>query len=319
MTPEQVLDQKPRVLTQKQRESYFEKGYLLVEKAVPMDWIEQIRTVTDEMVERSRHQKTSDAVFDLEPGHTAERPRLRRLSSPVEQHPLYWEFMLKSPLGDIAADLVGPDVKFHHQKLNFKWAEGGEEVKWHQDIQFFPHTNYNVLTIGTYLHDCGGDQGPLGVLPGSHDGPLYSEYNDNGEWVGCLSDRDVAKLDLDKAEYLMGPAGSITIHHCRTVHGSKPNLSDVGRPLLLNTLSSADAFPYTCNPLATRFYGQCIRGKPAREAHHDPRPCPIPPDWSGGYTSIFAAQQEEAWDADQLATVARQTPAGRAKRPVSMM
>ena len=52
MTPEQVLDQKPRVLTQKQRESYFEKGYLLVEKAVPMDWIEQIRAVTDEAVRR---------------------------------------------------------------------------------------------------------------------------------------------------------------------------------------------------------------------------------------------------------------------------
>src|SRR5882724_11324884 len=98
MTPEQVLDQTPRVLSQMQRESYFERGYLLVEKAVPMNWIEQIRAVTAEMVERSRQQKTSDAVFDLEPGHSAERPRLRRLSSPVEHHPLYWEVLLKSPL-----------------------------------------------------------------------------------------------------------------------------------------------------------------------------------------------------------------------------
>lgn len=32
MTPEQVLSNKPKVLTQKQRESYFEKGYLLVER-----------------------------------------------------------------------------------------------------------------------------------------------------------------------------------------------------------------------------------------------------------------------------------------------
>ncbi len=29
-------------------------------------------------------------------------------------------------------------------------------------------------------------------------------------------------------------------------------------------------------------------------AHHDPRPCLVPPDWSKGYTSIFALQQEEA-------------------------
>jgi len=68
--------------------------------------------------------------------------------------------------------------------------------------------------------------------------------------------------------------------------------------LLLNTLSSSDAFPYTYNPLTTRYYGQVIRGEPARWAHHDPRPCLLPPDWSGGYTSIFALQQEESWEAD---------------------
>ena len=118
------------------------------------------------------------------------------------------------------------------------------------------------------------------------------------EWVGCLAESDLAKAGVDKAEYLMGPAGSITIHNCRTVHGSRPNLSDIGRPLLLNTLSSSDAFPYTYNPLTTRYYGQVIRGEPARWAHHDPRPCLLPPDWSGGYTSIFALQQEESWEAD---------------------
>src|SRR5260370_25022504 len=98
MTPEQVLSQPPRVLSQDQRESYFAKGYLLVENAVPREWVEKLRSVTAEMVERSRERKKSDAVFDLEPGHTAEKPRLRRLSSPDEQHPHYWAFALNSPL-----------------------------------------------------------------------------------------------------------------------------------------------------------------------------------------------------------------------------
>ena len=31
-----------------------------------------------------------------------------------------------------------------------------------------------------------------------------------------------------------------------------------------------------------------------------------PPDWSGGYTSLFALQQEEEWDPAQLETVASQ-------------
>jgi ectoine hydroxylase len=243
MTPEQVLEQPLRVLSQQQRESYFAKGYLLVENAIPMEWVERLRSVTAEMVERSRERKKSDAVFDLEPGHTAAKPRLRRLSSPVEHHPVYWDFVVHSPIADITADLVGPHVKFHHSKLNFKWAEGGEEVKWHQDIQFWPHTNYSPLTIGTYIYDCGADQGPLGVVPGSHEGPLFDQYSERGEWVGCLSESDLAKARAETAEYLMGPAGSITIHNCRRILGSLPISSEMGRPLLLNTLSAGDAFP----------------------------------------------------------------------------
>ena len=35
-----------------------------------------------EFVDRSRALEESNAVFDLEAGHTSESPRLRRLSSP---------------------------------------------------------------------------------------------------------------------------------------------------------------------------------------------------------------------------------------------
>ena len=71
---------------------------------------------------------------------------------------------------------------------------------------------------------------------------LYTQYDDQGKWIGCLTERDAATLDLKSAKYLTGPAGSLTLHNCRTVHGSPRNTSDLGRPLLLNTLTSADAF-----------------------------------------------------------------------------
>jgi ectoine hydroxylase len=306
MYPEKVRNSPPKILTDAQREFYFEKGYILLESIVSADWIERLNAVTAEMVERGRTVEQSDAVFDLEPGHGPDTPRLRRLSSPVAHHPLYWEFASKSIIADIAADLVGLDVKFHHAKLNFKWAEGGEEVKWHQDIQSWAHTNYSPLTIGTYLHDVGPDQGPLGVIPGSHNGPLFSQYNEKDQWVGHISDPDLDSVALDRAAYLMGPAGSVTIHNCRTVHGSMPNLSDEGRPLLLNVYSAADAFTYTANPLPTPYAGAIVRGKAAREAHIDPRPCVLSPDWSGGYTSLFALQQEEEWNEDQIEQVSEQ-------------
>ncbi len=299
MKTEDILAIPPKVLSTAQREFYFENGYLLVERAVGDGLLARLRAVTAEMVEKSREATRSDAVFDLEPGHSRETPRLRRLSRPDEHHPLYWEYASQSVTPDIVADLVGPDVKFHHSKLNFKWSEGGEEVVWHQDIQYWPHTNYSPLTVGLYLDDVGPDQGPFGVIPGSHEGELYDQYNDKGQWVGCLSEEATRKAEVENAQFLTGPAGSLTIHNCRIIHGSRTNCSVQGRPLLLNTYSSADAFAYTANPLQTRNSGAIVRGAPAAWAHHDPRPCQMPPDWSGGYTSLFALQQEEEWAEEQ--------------------
>lgn len=293
MKPEEILSYEPRVLTQAQREFYFENGYLLLERIISVDWVEKLRATTEEMVEKSRSVGKSDAVWDVDDGHRAEAPRLRRLSSPNDHHPVYWEYALQSSLPDIVADLIGPNVKFHHSKLNFKWSGGGDEVKWHQDIGFWPHTNYSPCTVGTYIYDCGMEQGPLAVMPGSHNGPLFDQYNDEGEWVGCLSSEDAGKVDMSRAAFLDGPAGSLTIHNCRTLHYSAANNSDIPRPLLLNVYSAADAFPYTKNPLYSKYDQAIVRGKAVCWSHHDPRPCLMPPDWSGGYTSIFALQQEE--------------------------
>jgi ectoine hydroxylase len=120
---------------------------------------------------------------------------------------------------------------------------------------------------------------------------LFDLYNEQGEWTGHLRDEDVATLALDTAEYLCGPAGSVTVHNCRTIHGSPVNSSGVARPLLLSTMTAADAFPYTHNPIQSPNDGALVRGEAARWSHHDPRPCQLPPDWSGGYTSIFDYQQ----------------------------
>jgi len=166
-------------------------------------------------------------------------------------------------------------------------------VKWHQDIQFWPHTNYDVITIGVYLDDVDATMAPMGVLPGSHAGPLYDLYGENGQWSGNLRDEDVAKLDLSAAAFLDGPAGTITVHNCRCIHGSPANLSERPRPLLLCAYAAADAIPITNLTLGASHSETIVRGQPARWARFDPRPCLLPPDWSGGYKSIFAYQQAD--------------------------
>ena len=292
MTPEEILNHPARVLTPAQREHYFEKGYVGVESLVPADIIAELNAVTSEFVDASRNETASGNIFDIGPGHTTEKPVLRRLKRPDERHEAYWRFA-SGLMADVAADLAGPNVVFHHSKLNFKWFDTSDIVRWHQDIQFFPHTNYNVLTIGCYLADTDMSNGPLAVLPGSHEGPLYDQYDGDGNWTGCLSEEDAATINMSKVDYLMGPAGSITIHNCRALHYSPSSKSPTPRPLLLNCYSSADAKAYTPHPDPSAHAYEVVRGETCRWAEHDPRPCQIPPDWSGGYTSIFAAQSGE--------------------------
>lgn len=292
MTPEEILAYPARVLTQAQREQYFEQGYVGVESLVPQDVLAEVQAVTDAFMDASRQETESDNTFDIGPGHGPESPVLRRLKRPDEQHETYWKFA-QGIIADVAADLVGPNVVFHHSKLNFKWFDESDTVKWHQDIQFFPHTNYNVLTIGCYLADTDMQNGPLAVKPGSHNQPLFDQYDKGGNWTGMLSDEDAATIDMSDVPYLMGPAGSITIHNARTLHFSPSSKSPVPRPLLLNCYTSSDAKPYTPHPDPSSHTYEIVRGEHVKWASHDPRPCQIPPDWSGGYTSIYAAQSGE--------------------------
>ena len=292
MSPEEILSHAPRILSQEQREHYFEKGFVGVQSLIPADLLAELAAVTKDFVDASRTETSSGKVFDIGPGHSKDAPILRRLKQPDDQHDAYWRFAAGF-LADVAADIAGPNVVYHHSKLNFKWFDESDTVKWHQDIQFFPHTNYNVFTIGCYLEDTTMENGPLAVLPGSHNQKLYDQYAENGDWTGCLSDKDAASVDMSKAEYLTGSAGSITIHNCRTLHYSPSSKSAKPRPLLLNCYSSADAKPYTPHPDPSSHAFNVVRGESVKWAEHDPRPCQIPPDWSGGYTSIYAAQAGE--------------------------
>ncbi len=294
MTPETILAHRPRVLSQAQRERYFATGYLAAEGLIPTDWLRRLIALSDAFIEQSRGVAASNAAFDLGPEHRPQRPHVRRLRALVDRHPDFWSFAAESVLADIAADLVGPDVKFHSSKLNYKWPGTGEIVKWHQDIPAWPHTNYSPVTLGVYLGDVPADQGPLTCVAGSHQGPIFVHRDDAGAWTGSIRDADMATVDLRDAEDLTGRAGTVIAINCRTVHASRANFTDRVRPVALFVYSSADAFPWIAAPTPTSHTGDIVRGMPAQFAQLDPTPCPVPPDWSRqGYGSIFTAQGAE--------------------------
>ena len=295
MTPEQVLQAAPLVLSQRQREQYFENGFLTVPGYTGAGWLDRLRAVAAAKIEESRALTASNDQFDLAPDHTAEKPNIRRLRRAVDWHPDLWAFAMDPAVVDLCADLLGPDVRFHSSKLNFKWSDGGDAVRWHQDIQAWPHTNCAVLTFGVYLEDTGPEQGPLTAIPGTHRGTIFDQFDNDGNWTGAVTDRDVATLPTAAAQEMCGPAGTVVLVHCRVVHGSAVNHSARMRPLLLYVYSAADALAISPAPAPTRYTGALVRGQEPTHVHMEPYPARLPPRWDQvGYRSIFAAQKAGA-------------------------
>ena len=126
------------MLTQEQIASYHKKGYLGVEGVLDAGEVEALRQTTDEFVEQSRTATESDTVFDLEPGHAPDNPKLRRLKSPVAQHEIYSSTLHHERILDIVAELIGPRLRTNGDKLNMKSGEFGSPVEWASGLGFLP-------------------------------------------------------------------------------------------------------------------------------------------------------------------------------------
>lgn len=292
MLPDKILSYPPLVLSEAQRASYFNRGFVCLPEFVSKEWLGKLRTAMDELIEDSRACTESNERFMLEEGHSKDEPRLHRVTSPQEYHPAFWPFLTDPHLMDVVADLVGPDVKFHHSKLNVKSGKGSRGIKWHQDTIAHPHTDFSSLALGVYLDGCDEDQGPTAFIPGSQNGPIYSAYDEHGNFTIQVKDEDMKWLRDDMIEAPTGGPGTVLLFNCRVIHGAVANRSPKPRPLLLTVYSSADSMPYTPNPIPSSQSGDIVRGKQARLASFDLRPCEIPPDWRGGYGGAWKAQKK---------------------------
>jgi len=283
-----------RYLTDAQIAAYHRDGYLAVPRLIDAERIEALRRVTDAFVERSRAAIRSDAMFDLDPRHTAATPVLRRIKNPADNDPLYHWVGLESPIVDVVTELLGPSIRFHHSKLNLKGSHTGAPVEVHQDAAFYPHSNDDVLAVGLLLDDATAENGAMALLPGSHRGPVHTHFDTHGRFVGCMADEDIARLDRRGAVLLALPAGSIHIHHYRLVHWSAPNTSPGERRLLINSYTAADAISLVPDSTHSPLHGKLIRGPWPAVARRTGGDLPMPPDFSKGYTSIYELQTESA-------------------------
>lgn len=229
------------VLSKAQIASYRETGYLVLERHIPETILADIRSEIARFEDEARTMTASNDRLDLEDSHTTQNPRLRRIKLPHTISDVARDLMYSDHILAPARDLIGPDLRLHTTKLNMKSAGYGAAVEWHQDYAFYPHTNDDILAIGVIIDDMESENGPLMVYPGSHKGPVYDHHVD-GTFAGAFSPQNVGLNPADAVE-LKGPAGSISIHHGRIVHGSALNTSDRSRRILFYEMMAADAFP----------------------------------------------------------------------------
>jgi len=268
-------------LSQAQYDQFWRDGVLVVEDAVDPALLKTLQGDFAAWVEESRkhtapYGKTINnrPRFDLEPGHSAQTPGLRRVNAPIEVSDAYYQAMASSRMTDCVADLIGPNVKFHHSKINSKLPDGHTAVNWHQDFTFTPHSNDDVVTALLMVDEVTEENGPLEVVAGSHRGDLHGLWH-AGVFTGSVAD-EIAADHQAKAALCTGPAGAVCLMHTRLMHGSKPNVSARPRTLLICVYSKDDAVPVSPSPMPNKFEGLMVRGERTNRVRSIPYEMDLP-------------------------------------------
>ena len=255
------------MIEQAQLDQFHRDGYLVVENLLSAEEIAALQADFDLWVEDSRSHaeawgETQDgrARFDVELDHRPDHPSLRRVSSPTEISAAYRQVALSSRMAQVAAQLIGGNgTRFHHSKINSKLPHTATQVKWHQDFLFTPHSNDDVVTALLMVSEVTPENGPLTVIPGSHQGPLWSHWQD-GRFSGAVDDGVVAE-HCGQPTACFGPAGSVCFMHTRLLHASNPNQTELPRTLFISVYAAEDALPFGENPLPSEHAGVLVAGQ----------------------------------------------------------
>lgn len=280
-------------LTEDQKRRFREEGWIVASDAVTPAQLDALQAELSGWVADSRGRTGMYGEtgfpkprFDCAPDHRPDHPQLRRINNPQEISEIYREVAFDSAMTDMAADLVGPSIKFHHAKVNNKQPGGATKVDWHQDFTYTPHTNDDMVTALLLLDDMTEENGCLLVASGSHLEGAKSLFQD-GRFTGKVDDAIAAEAEV-RAVPVTGKAGDVCLMHSKLLHASAANASDRPRALYIVDYVSADAMPLAPSPMANGDEGTLLRGEPARFARLTETLVELPADY--GSITFFELQ-----------------------------
>ncbi|MFD7257937.1 phytanoyl-CoA dioxygenase family protein [Streptomyces sp. NPDC059874] len=202
--------------------------------------------------------------------------------------------LCKPLVAAVAARLMGTDqVRLWTSTLIRKPPQPDEPtnvVPWHTDRHHWQMcTSDRLLTAFIPLHACDESFGTLTVIDGSHrweelplpdSSTLHFAQRDAGELDGLLHATARHNGTRVKAIPVAIGKGQISFHHCRTYHGSGPNVS--GAPRRVVTVRFQDRhnrwrpYPLGDGRLATHNMNELVgRTAEGHPDYADPEFCPV--------------------------------------------
>ena len=155
----------------------------------------------------------------------AGRPRSHAALQVIDLHRRDEAFAALARRPDVveaAEALLGPGVRLFRDQAFYKPPRSDGEIYLHQDNRYWHLDPPDAVTLWLALDDATPANGCLRFIRGSHrSGRIHHRRAAGGESI-LLE----AETDGDGADPIEVPAGSATMHHCQTLHGSAPNTTD---------------------------------------------------------------------------------------------
>ncbi|MBO6809895.1 MULTISPECIES: ectoine hydroxylase [Marinobacter] len=150
--------------------------------------------------------------------------------------------------------LLGSDAYIHQSRINFKPGFHGKGFDWHSDFETWHAEDgmprMRAVSFSIALTDNTPFNGPLMLIPGSHKTfvPCVGRTPEDNyqsslkkQELGVPNDRDLAAMaDEYGIKAPTGPAGSLIIFECNTLHASNANMSPWPRSNLFFVYNSVE-------------------------------------------------------------------------------
>jgi len=215
-------------LTDEQVAFYRENGYLVLPELMPADEVARVRAVYDRLFAERAGREVGDQ-FDLagtdEEGKEAKLPQIL---GPSKYAPELLEGRYRANLEHVAKRLLGSEGSVGGDHMIFKPARIGAPTPWHQDQAYWdPTLDYEALSVWIPLQEATIENGCMWFLPGSHKREILTHHSIGHDTR--VHGLEVEEVDVSKAVACPLAPGGATVHHCRVLHYTGPNVSDVPR------------------------------------------------------------------------------------------